>query len=878
VAFRGRAGHRVVRVVLGFALAALSGVAFAAGFQDTRPAVEVHALIQRAAAASPEERAAIVAEIRELAGVLAVDAESRPEDALGASKAFEFLSGEALRDPGDPESALALAQRALELAAHAPPGDRDFQLAQSARQVAGLQWQLGRFEAAVASLRNVLPSDVRQPLSRAYVLATLADFERLRADWEESERHALEAFRYLEGFSLDARAIQQATPEQRGTITLLLSLKRAVAGVLARVQLDLGLFDAASEWALRHEELAALAGDEASRLDAVLLRSTLLFYGGRLERAGSELQAALKGGTLRDPYSRLRVGLLLCEALVEQAGVSDAQAESRATEARTLLAEILEQPGLSNADRLEAHLAQARLALASDDHETAREPLEAAEKLARGAGTEMDRGNRSLPFVTALCARRARTAAGAVPEDAALRTELEQAFEDLLMQWSKVPQRPGGVGLMRFENKRAVLSELLTWTLGNEPEPDEPKIDRCLRLIARAQAYGSLSTRLGASEVGLAELRSEVLGARDGLLVLVPDSDRTHAFLVGRGFAIHRFLSVSHSALVDDADKLSNSVSDLDAAQRNSTDWKSSAGRLASNLFPAELRAKLEGLDGLAVVGADLIGDPALEALPLPDGGTLGTRWALSSLPSLPVGVALARRVAQHAAPADLDLWLLAANGPSTKPKLPPIPFDEAARERLLAPFGDTRRMVIEGSSATRAKLADTGFGHAVVGCFVTHGLQEPGRDRSAGLQLAPDAEVEGDGGELWCDEIDSPAARGGCPRLVVLATCSAARGARRMGDDGLGHLGGAFLARGAQAVVLARHEVELAATLRLLEVLNERLAAGDTVQEALRRARVALRDDPRTAHPFYSGAFHLVGLGQRAVLGAPPLEAERDD
>jgi hypothetical protein len=828
--------------------------------------LEVQALIQHAGNASPEERTGIVAEIRDLAELFAESAESRPEDALAASMAFGFLSAEVL-DPGEAESALELGQKALDLAALAPQGGRELQIARAACQLADLNWRLGRRKPAVTVLRDVLKDELHQPLARVVALTSLADYERLLADWNESERHTLEAWGLLGGYSIDPQKLAQATPEERARLTEFLSWKRAVAGVFARLQFELGLFDAGAEWTKRHADLAASAADEDSRLDAVLLRSTMLIYGERFERVASDLQAALTGGSLRAPYSRVRVGLLLCEVLVAQAGASGAEAESRTTEARTLLAEILQQPGLSDTDRLEARLAQARLALASGDHESAKEPLEAAQELARGTGAEAEDGNRSLPFVTALRARRARLAAGAVPEDPALYEELQRAFEDLLGQWRNVPQRPGGVGLMRFANKRAVLSELLNWTLGNEAEPDAAAIDRCLRLIARAQAFGSLSMRLGAGEVGLAELRNEVLGARDGLLVLVPDTDRTHAFLVGKTFARHRFLSAAQAELVADAHELSDATFDLETARSGSTKWASSAGRLAERLFPADLRALLDDLDGLAVVGGDLIGDPALECLPLPGTGTLGTRWALSSLPSLPAAVALARRAESRTGGLQLDLWMLTATAPSTNPKFPPIPFDEAVRERLLAPFPAERRQVCEGPRATRARLSEQAFASAAVGCFLAHGVPDPGRERTAGLQLTPEAAVEGDDGRLWCDEIDSPAARGGCPRLVVLATCSAARGARRVGDDGLGHLGGAFLARGAQAVVLARHEVELAATLRLLEVLNERLAAGDTVQEALRRARVALMDDPRTAHPFYSGAFFVVGLGQRAVL-----------
>ncbi|MCI0634546.1 MAG: CHAT domain-containing protein, partial [Actinobacteria bacterium] len=87
-----------------------------------------------------------------------------------------------------------------------------------------------------------------------------------------------------------------------------------------------------------------------------------------------------------------------------------------------------------------------------------------------------------------------------------------------------------------------------------------------------------------------------------------------------------------------------------------------------------------------------------------------------------------------------------------------------------------------------------------------------------------------------------------------------AARGHRRVGEDGGTHLGGAFLYAGADAVVLASASVEVAATAALVEVLHRELAAGKDVAHALHAARRAVAE--KEPHPYYHSLLRVVGLG----------------
>jgi len=191
---------------------------------------------------------------------------------------------------------------------------------------------------------------------------------------------------------------------------------------------------------------------------------------------------------------------------------------------------------------------------------------------------------------------------------------------------------------------------------------------------------------------------------------------------------------------------------------------------------------------------------------------------------------------------------------------LPFLPFSAADREQLTRPYppGDVRTFI--GTEATRARLESEELCRSSVLQLFVHGVADPGRERPAGLVLAP---APGDDGLLWCEDL----ARLHLPPLVVLSACGAARGPVRRGEDGLTNLGGAALSAGARCVILARGDLEVAATLKMMAVFHVRLRAGDSPAEALRLARKALAADPQWSHPFYHALLQVVGLGQEPIF-----------
>ena len=112
---------------------------------------------------------------------------------------------------------------------------------------------------------------------------------------------------------------------------------------------------------------------------------------------------------------------------------------------------------------------------------------------------------------------------------------------------------------------------------------------------------------------------------------------------------------------------------------------------------------------------------------------------------------------------------------------------------------------------------------------------------------------------------------------LVTLSGCETGLALSGGGDEQLG-LGRAFLAAGADSLVMSLWEVEDEATAELMRLFYQRLLWGDTKAQALRAAQYELlrRDDSPFAHPYFWASFRLVGapghLSPAALPGSTSL------
>ncbi|HYC93728.1 MAG TPA: CHAT domain-containing protein, partial [Thermoanaerobaculia bacterium] len=103
---------------------------------------------------------------------------------------------------------------------------------------------------------------------------------------------------------------------------------------------------------------------------------------------------------------------------------------------------------------------------------------------------------------------------------------------------------------------------------------------------------------------------------------------------------------------------------------------------------------------------------------------------------------------------------------------------------------------------------------------------------------------------------------------LVVLSACESGLGDVRA-SEGVYGLRRTFLLAGARTLVTTLWPIPDAATRTLMVRFYQAILAGGRRSEALRTAQTAVRNDPRTAHPFFWGAFVCVGAAGEALTSA---------
>ena len=166
--------------------------------------------------------------------------------------------------------------------------------------------------------------------------------------------------------------------------------------------------------------------------------------------------------------------------------------------------------------------------------------------------------------------------------------------------------------------------------------------------------------------------------------------------------------------------------------------------------------------------------------------------------------------------------------------------------------YGASQARLLEEASATKSDLKRFVAGHHVLH-VAAHGRFDAPEPLLSHIQLRPDG---GDDGRLTAAEMF------GLPldtvRLVTLSACELGRATATHAGEivGMQH---ALLYAGAGALVLSRWKVDSASTSLWMETFY-REAARAPLPEAARRAAGAVKARPEYVHPYYWGAFFLVG------------------
>ncbi len=187
-----------------------------------------------------------------------------------------------------------------------------------------------------------------------------------------------------------------------------------------------------------------------------------------------------------------------------------------------------------------------------------------------------------------------------------------------------------------------------------------------------------------------------------------------------------------------------------------------------------------------------------------------------------------------------------------------PLPGTRQEAEEIATLYGVDPLMEERATEAAlRARIERADVIH-----LATHGYLHPVRAMASGVLLAvPEREAESgetaDDGALQAWEIYSQLRLKA--ELVVLSACETGRGELVRGEGVIG-LTRALQYAGARAIVASQWKVADASTATLMVAFHRFLRQGVGKDEALRRAMAVLRQDARTAHPYYWGPFFLVG------------------
>lgn len=620
-----------------------------------------------------------------------------------------------------------------------------------------------------------------------------------------------------------------------------------------RCYLKLGVPDVAYDDA---EAALRIAETSKFRFDATLASLDMMLAQGDPVAAKRLATEALADADLvrsgrRNAEPKLQLRLLMAERNLvrtpaEFASVAEELAALRST-------------GLHRRLRLRASLVAVDCWLEAGD-------LEQAARQNAELGVPVEDGPKRVSEVYAQRARIAIARGADIEELGALRDLLAAAVAGWFEEWRKRPVRDGGSGPFLFGAHRDVLATQLL--LDKIVLRGDAAFEAAFDHAEAALTLGALSRRLVSGKPAtMSEARRLVpengglliyaLGRRSGSLLTMDEEGVAHHTLdLDRA---HRLRSLRLQDAVDNPPA-------QEIVAGGSLDVIRLAGRVTERLLPEAAQERVRGWQRIVLVGAES-SSALFQSLRWGD-SWLCLEKELLHAPSVAVALGLRDRAAARrevAADRRLDLVMVGD----------PLIDDESARRWLVETLGlsDMRRAKFTqaftaarhrarwGGAASTSSLSDPDVLSARALCLFTHGVQNYGRERSAGLLLTG---RDGRAEVLYADDVE----RLRVPPLVLLGVCGASKGPVRMGDDGANHLGGAFLLAGADCVALAHGDLSVGATRDLLADTLAAWKGGESMAAAMRRARIGIASDPERAHPYFFAGLRLVGIDV-----APPPE-----
>lgn len=397
-----------------------------------------------------------------------------------------------------------------------------------------------------------------------------------------------------------------------------------------------------------------------------------------------------------------------------------------------------------------------------------------------------------------------------------------------------------------FGDKRSVYAATVDvlWRL-ERARPDAGFAGRALEVSQRAKARDLLDV-LGEGRSPVSPATAAEIMARTGdgtLLEYFLGEDRLYRWTIRRSGLQMAELG-ARRPLLDAVARIHRALARGNEPAADSVSW------LSRTLLGGVV---LESGERLWIAPDGLLHYLPFEILEHP-GAPLIERMTIAYLPSASTkgapkrGTASSLRLAGFGAPRSFRASLPAL------PRLEPLPLPAARRE--LDRIGDLlggESATFTGERATERAFREAFARGVRVVHFATHTVVDERPGGGAAILLSAEGE---DDGLLYPREI---AALEGRSDLAVLAAC---RTALAPGEDSgaLVSLTGSFLAAGSEAVLATLWDVGDTATAAFMEQLYAQLGRGLPPDEALRRAKLRLRADPRWNRPSLWAGYVLVG------------------
>lgn len=449
----------------------------------------------------------------------------------------------------------------------------------------------------------------------------------------------------------------------------------------------------------------------------------------------------------------------------------------------------------------------------------------------------------------------------------AVHAELESSFEHLLDAWDSAPQRDGGVGFLLFDSRSSLVVTLIRVTVATQP--GFAGLERALGYVLAAESRSTLARQLGAEGSTVEQIQAELAPSNGGMLAYIPSPhgsvlfaitrDDIRVFDVGR---IRDLRTLNAQWCASWTEQAAGSGSDSQTPQ---------AVDLLDGLLPQGLEGDLARWTSLTIVGIEALDFVPFEALQPRRSGApmLGLSHSIAYLPSLSVGLELARRAASEESVAGeapvlvtVGLGEIDAGDGSA---LPGLPWQARDLDTLRGHWSESAVDLETSPLPARRAVLEAGERGVLLLEVFSHGVRDVDRERAQGFAFDRDSTI-------YPDDLRGRAT----PALVALAVCDAGRGLLRGGDEGISHFGGALLASGTRTVLLSRHDLSFEATIALLAAFNRNLAEGKPLADALLAARREIAGETKWSHPRFHALLHLYGNGG-GIAPAPLLRADRE-